>query len=144
VIAAMLCVSGQSAAPRTITESEATELVHALLKPDGWTKLRGFVLYRALFEGEFRDFYFIHAERANPAGGATAIGHFAVERSTGEVWDWVICGRFSSPSLTAAQQTLRKRIGLNEAEYQQIRKPGPFCAPDEKPQSLTIGKPKPK
>jgi hypothetical protein len=144
VIAAMLCATGRAADRRTITVAEASELVRALLKPDGWTKLRGFVLYQALFEGEFRDFYFIHAERNNPSGGAVAIGHYAVERTTGEVWDWVKCGRFTSPSLAGAQQALRRRIGLTDSEYQKIRKPGPFCEPDEKPQDLRMGRPKPK
>lgn len=121
---------------------EASGLVEALLKPDGWTKLRGFVLYQALFDAEFQDFYFIHAEWDSRKGKATAIGHYAVERTTGDVWDWVICGQFNSPSLSAAQQALRKRIGLTEAEYQKIRKPGPFCEPDAKPQALRMGKPK--
>jgi hypothetical protein len=139
LIAALLCPTGQSAPRRTITVSEAQELVRALLKPDGWTKLSGFVLYQALFDAEFQDFYFIHAESGKPP---VAIGHYAVERTTGEVWDWVKCGRFNSPSLNAAQQALRKRIGLTDEEYQRIRKPGPFCEPDEKPQALQMGRPK--
>src|SRR5580698_5952877 len=103
----LLCQTGWSAAQRPITVNEAQELVRALLKPDGWTKLRGFVLYQALFDAEFQDFYFIHAEWGTPP---KAIGHYAVERSTGEVWDWVRCGQFTSPSLSEAQQTLRRRI----------------------------------
>jgi hypothetical protein len=137
----MLCGTGRGADRRTITVSEASELVHALLKPDGWTKLRGFVLYQALFDAEFQDFYFIHAEWGKPPA---AIGHYAVERSTGEVWDWVRCGQFTSPSLTEAQQALRKRIGLTDSDLQQVRKQGPFCEPNEKPQALKMGRPKPK
>jgi hypothetical protein len=137
--AALLCATGESAPRRTITVNEAQDLVRALLKPDAWTKLPGFVLYQALFDAEFQDFYFIHAESGKPP---VAIGHYAVERTTGEVWDWVKCGRFNSPSLTAAQQALRKRIGLADEEYQRIRKPGPFCEPDEKPQALKMGRPK--
>jgi len=121
--------------------AEAQELVRALLKPDGWTKLRGFVLYQALFDAEFQDFYFIHAESGTPP---IAIGHYAVERSTGDVWDWVRCGQFTSPSLSEAQQTLRRRIGLADSEYRQIRKSGPFCEPNEKPQTFKMGRPKPK
>jgi hypothetical protein len=144
LIALLLCAPARSAPRRPITVVEAQELVRALLKPDGWTKLRGFVLYRALFDAEFQDFYFIHAEWDSPSGRHAAIGHFAVERTTGEVWDWVKCGQFTSPSLSVAQQTLRKRIGLTDSEYRQIRKPGPFCEPNEKPQALQMGKPKPK
>ena len=140
VIAALLCVTARSATRRTITVPEAQELVRALLKPDGWTKLRGFVLYQALFDAEFQDFYFIHAESGTPP---VAIGHYAVERSTGDVWDWVRCGQFTSPSLSEAQQALRRRIGLADSEYRQIKKSGPFCEPNEKPQAFKMGRPKP-
>jgi hypothetical protein len=143
-LAALLCTTTQSAPRRTITVSEATGLVQALLKPDGWTKLRGFVLYQALFDAEFQDFYFIHAEWDSPSGRHAAIGHFAVERSTGEVWDWVKCGQFTSPSLGEAQRALRKRIGLTDSEFQHVKKQGPFCEPNEKPQALKMGRPKPK
>lgn len=144
VLAATLCATAESAPQRAITVTEAQDLVRALLKPDGWTKLRGFVLYQALFDAEFQDFYFIHAEWDSPSGRHAAIGHFAVERTTGDVWDWVKCGKFTSPSLTQAQQALRKRIGLTDADYQQIRKQGPFCEPREQPQALQMGRPKSK
>lgn len=127
---------------RTITVNEAQDLVRALLKPDGWTKLHGFVLYQALFDSEFQDFYFIHAEWDSPSGKHVPIGHFAVERTTGDVWDWVKCGQFNSASLAAAQQALRKRIGLSEQDYLRIKKRGPFCEPNEQPQTMQMGKPK--
>lgn len=136
-----LCAPARSAPPRVITVNEAQDLVRALLKADGWTKLRGFVLYQALFDAEFQDFYFIHAEWENKPKGHIPIGHFAVERTTGDVWDWVKCGRFVSPSLTEAQKDLRARIGLSDTEYDQIKKPGPFCEPGEQPQVFTIGRP---
>jgi len=139
LIPALLC-SAEDRRPITVTD--ATGLVNALLKPDGWTKLKGFVLYQALFDAQFQGFYFIHAEWDSPSHNSAAIGHFAVERATGDVWDWVICGQFHSPSLASAQQALRKQIGLTDAEYLKIRKPGPFCEPGEKPQLLKIGKPK--
>ncbi len=141
MIAAALCMTAQSAPRRTITVAEAQDLVRALLRPDGWTKLPGFVLYQALFDAEFQDFYFIHAEWDSKASRHAAIGHYAVERSTGEVWDWVKCGQFNSPSLSEAQQALRKHIGLSNAEFQQMKKPGPFCEPNEKPQALKMGRP---
>lgn len=141
LLVALLSETGRGAAHRPITVNEAQELVRALLKPDGWTKLRGFVLYQALFDAEFQDFYFIHAEWGSPP---KAIGHYAVERSTGEVWDWVRCGKFNSPSLTEAQKALRKHIGLTESDYQHIHKSGPFCEPNEQPQALNMGRPKTK
>jgi hypothetical protein len=140
VIAAVFCATARSE-ERPITVSEASSLVEALLKPDGWTRLKGFVLYQALFDAEFQGFYFIHAEWDSPSRNSAAIGHFAVERTTGDVWDWVVCGEFNSPSLTAAQQALRQRIGLSDEEYKKIRKLGPFCEPGEQPQALKMGKP---
>jgi len=140
VIAALFCVAARSE-ERPITVSEASSLVEALLKPDGWTKLKGFVLYQALFDAEFQGFYFIHAEWDSPSSKSAAIGHFAVERTTGDVWDWVVCGEFNSPSLAAAQQALRKRIGLGDEEYKKVRKQGPFCEPGEKAQALKMGRP---
>lgn len=141
VIAALFCVNARSEELRTITVGEASSLVDALLKPDGWTRLKGFVLYQALFDAEFQGFYFIHAEWDSPSSKSAAIGHFAVERTTGDVWDWVVCGEFNSPSLSAAQQALRKKIGLSDEEYKKIRKQGPFCEPGEKAQALKMGKP---
>ena len=132
LIAALLCETGRSAPQRPITVNEAQELVRALLKPDGWTKLRGFVLYQALFDAEFQDFYFIHAEWGTPP---KAIGHYAVERSTGEVWDWVRCGKFNSASLTAAQQAAAPNtLKPDQFDYQHLHKSGPFCEPNEQPQ----------
>jgi hypothetical protein len=142
VIASLFCATARSEERRSITVSEASELVNALLKPDGWTRLKGFVLYQALFDAEFQGFYFIHAEWDSPSKNSAAIGHFAVERTTGDVWDWVVCGQFNSPSLSAAQQALRKRIGLSDEEYKKIRKQGPFCEPGEQAQALRMGKPK--
>ena len=141
VITAMFVGTGWSATRRTITAAEAQQLVYAMLDADDWTKLPGFVLYEAPFAPEFHNFYLINAEHDNPGGGS-AIGHYAVERATGEVWDWAICGRFTSPTLIQAQAVLRRYIGLTDSEYRNLRKPGPFCAPGQTPQTLEMGKPR--
>jgi len=136
----LLCGTALSADRRMITTKEASELVYALLEPDGWTKLPGFTIVNPYTDANFPGFYIVHAEHYNPGGGS-AIGHFAVERTTGEVMDWVMCGRFTSPSLTREQKVIRNRIGLTKQEYQRIKKPGPFCEVGEKEQVRKMGRP---
>jgi hypothetical protein len=124
---------------RTITMNEGRELVYAMLRADGWTNLPGFVIVDPYINPEFPDFYIIHATYDSDGSG---IGHYAVARTTGDVWDWAICGRFTSSALLKAQQVLRKRIGLTDVEYRNLRKPGPFCEPAEAPQVLKMGRPR--
>jgi hypothetical protein len=140
VIAAFLCETWLSAAQRTITAKEATDLVDAMLTADGWNELPGFRLYEAPFGPGYKGYFFVHAEHDNPGGGS-AIGHYAVEQTTGEVWDWAICLRFTSRALTQAQALLRRRIGLTDAEYRRIRMPGPFCESGQKGPVREMGKP---
>jgi hypothetical protein len=123
--------------PRTITVAEARQLVYAMLDAEDWTKLPGFVLYESS-PGSDQGFYFIHATYDSDGSG---IGHYAVERTTGEVWDWAMCGRFTSPALQKPQQRLRKLIGLTDADYLKLRKPG-FCEAGEVPQVLKMGRPR--
>ena len=68
LLVALLSETGRGAAHRPITVNEAQELVRALLKPDGWTKLRGFVLYQALFDAEFQD-SLLHPRRMRQTSG---------------------------------------------------------------------------
>lgn len=129
-----------SATPRAITGKEAQGLIFALLNPGGWTKLPGFTIVDPSINPQSPDFYIIHAERDNPGGGS-AIGHYAVDWTTGDVWNWVSCGRYESSSLAKAQRALRRRIGLSHDEYRKVRKPGPFCEPGEKQYVIKIGRP---
>jgi carboxypeptidase family protein len=140
VIAILACGTGLRAAQRTITAGEASELVDAMLRADGWAKLPGFAV-NAYTISDFPDFYAVDATSNNPGGSGT-IGHYAVERTTGEVWSLPVCGRYSSSALLDAQQALRDRIGLTDLEYRSLREPGPFCAPGETPHALEVGKPR--
>lgn len=144
-IAAMLfgCGISLSATPRAITEAEAKELIYAMLKADGYTSLRGFALRaydgtRAFERLSFPDFIFVDATYDNPEGGSS-IGHYAVDKATADLWDWVSCGRYNSASLLKAQQTLRIRIGVYDGVYRRLRKLGPWCEAGEKPEDLKMG-----
>ena len=68
--------------------------------------------------------------------GSGNLGHFAVDRKTGDLWDAVICERITSPSLLKLQQAVRERLHLTEEECSKIRTPGPLCGPHEKARVL--------
>jgi hypothetical protein len=112
----------------------------ALLKPDGWTRLRGFGLVDENLRRYLPGYYFIVAIHDNPGGG-NAVGHFAIDLATGDVSDWVGCGSYNSLPLEKAQEALRTRIGLNRAEYERIRRNPPGCEPGQKPVPLKMGRP---
>ena len=71
-------------------------------------------------------FYFIEVNWDNP-GGSVVWGSFAVDKTTGDLWSAVICEKYSSRRIRAMQQEIRKRIGLSDAMYKQIKRSGPIC-----------------
>lgn len=90
---------------------------------------------------EFPNFYMINAYWDNP-GGSVLVGYYAVERTTADVWSFPVCGRYTSPTLRKLQQTLRNSIGLTNAEYQKVRKPGPSCGSGQTPAVLKMDRPR--
>ena len=120
--------------------AEARNLVYALLKADDWTKLRGFAIEPPYIMPDFPDFYIADVLWDNRGGGAY-IGHYAVERTTGDVWEYGACARYTSPPLTKLQETLRNRIGPTNAGNQEVRKPAAFCKAGEEPSVLKMGRP---
>lgn len=126
--------------PRTITMNEAKELVSAMLRTDDWTNLPGFVIADPSIMPEFPDFYMSDPYWDNP-GRSVLVGHYAVERTTADVWSFPVCGRYRSPMLTKLQQACRNRIGMTSAVYEKLRKPGPSCAPGQVASDLKMGKP---
>jgi hypothetical protein len=106
-------------------------LVTAFFKDRGSTKLRGFELDK-FSDPYYPEYQFFQGIFDNP-GGSVNLGHYAVDRKTGEVWDGVICSRVASPSLVKLQVAIRNRIGLTREDYRKARRPGPMCDVDEKP-----------
>jgi hypothetical protein len=146
VITAILSETGWGNQARLITKLEAEGLVRAMLHADGWTALPGFALDsrnggEAFIGLAFPDFIFIDATHDNPSGSPT-IGRFAVDLATGDVWGHVTCQQYESPALRRLQRNLRGRIGLTDAQYRSIRKPGPFCEPGEKLGIVKMGRPR--
>ena len=117
--------------PRDVTLEEAEALVTAFFRDRGNTKLPSFGLetYVSKYDPGFQFFQGIFD---NP-GGSFNLGHYAVDRKTGDVWNGVVCARARSPSLVKLQVAIRNRIGLTNDEYRKIRRLGPMCDPGEKP-----------
>ncbi len=102
-----------SARPRDVTLGEARQLVALSLAPAA-RRLPGLEVeqYR---EGRSRAFYWLTA-LANVRNASPILGHFAVSRATGEVWDAVACRKVESAELLAFQKELRHRIGIKAPE----------------------------
>jgi hypothetical protein len=118
---------------RNVTLEEARDLVYAYLKSGGCTKSTCFV--DQIHDTYFPEFYSFSAMWPNQYGSV----YFKVDPLTGDVWDGAACGAFTSPSLVALQQVIRKRIGLTDEEYKKVPKNAPMCEPGQKPH-VTHGK----
>ena len=70
------------------------------------------------------NFYELAVLWNNPNGSAI-VGHFAVNRATGDVWKLVLCTRVESAALRRLQQTLRERIGLGLEELHKLESEAP-------------------
>jgi hypothetical protein len=123
-----------SAGAREITYQEARDLLTAFLRPPG-----GFGLMDSGDMG-YKTFYFFMADMgsvpcrpcAREGQKGVYVGNFqyyAVDRRTGDVWSAVFCNRIEKRALRRLQAALRKRIGLTNAEYERLKKPGPLCEP---------------
>ena len=128
---------------RPLSPTECRGLV-AVLLADGWMKLPGFAIKDSPEDSQTDPFAprfcVVHATYNNPGGGST-IGHYAIDLQTGDVWDWVGCARFTSPSLSKAQTALRQEIGLSSEEYRRISKNAPWCLPGQQPGVIKMGRP---
>ena len=73
------------------------------------------------------NFYSFSAYRPTNPFGSSTIGHFLVDRKTGDVWDGVVCQEYRTPALTKLQVSIRKQLKLSEAGYRRLRRPSPYC-----------------
>ena len=112
--------------PRAVSVDEAATLVSAAL-PSKLRHLPKFGL-EEYQDGHSPKFYFFTAYWAGAPNGSMVIGNYAVDSSTGDVWNAVTeCDEQSTPALRKLQRTLRARIGLTDAEYKRIKSKGPLC-----------------
>lgn len=116
---------GAQSAPRKLTREEAQDLAFDALTAES-RKLPGLALAKYK-EDHFPDFYAFEIIWDNPdPDGSTVVDDVAIDPATGDVWRRGVC-RVQSPALAKSQAAVRKRIGLSDAEYQKLRRPGPPC-----------------
>src|SRR5581483_1589322 len=87
--------------PTGLTAADARALVLELMHESRSDKLRGFSLQEEQDSSEFApDFYWFTAMWAGPPeGGSVNIGHYAVDKKTGDVWGATACMEYQSNSL---------------------------------------------
>ncbi len=104
---------------RDLNEAEGRELAITALDPSArrLPKLRLDVYQDP--RAPAPDFYQFEITWDNP-NGSPMIGHFAVNRSTGDVWKLVVCRRMDSADLKRLQRSMRKRIGLSPKQLREL------------------------
>lgn len=118
---------------REITYEEAQNLLTAFLK------VRPLAVEESGDLG-YKEFYFFMADMGSlPCRPCALQGqkgvyvgnfqYYAVGRRTGDVWSAVFCEPIARHALSRLQAALRKRIGLTNAEYERLKRPGPLCEP---------------
>jgi len=65
-------------------------------------------------------FYWLEATGEMCGGCSPVLGHFAVNRKTGDVWDAVSCKRYRSRELEYLQQVLQRKIQLAASERRRL------------------------
>jgi hypothetical protein len=126
LFSALVCANSiAQTTPRKITREEAQNLAVDALDPAS-RQLPGLTLEKYK-EEHFPDFFAFEAIWDNPdPDGSTVVDDLAIDPQTADVWRRGAC-RIQTPALAKSQAALRKRIGLSDAEYQKLRRPGPTC-----------------
>lgn len=121
----MILFSGVAlSASKSVAPDDARRLVRAALPQ--WALKTGPVYVDPYPVDSDPDFYFFLAYRSNPGGSGT-VGHFAVHRITGDVWDGAVCEEHKTVALAKLQVSIRRKLGLSDSQYQKLRRKGPFC-----------------
>jgi hypothetical protein len=124
---AFLLIAGSANAEsksKVISANQARELVRAALpSPD----LKKPVSIQRGSDDYMPGYYSFSAYGpANPFG-SSLIGHYAVDPKTGDVWDGIICREYRTAALVKLQASIRKQLGLSQAEYRTLRHPTSYC-----------------
>lgn len=112
------CPLVAAAKTRNLTEKEAKELVACPLGSHIPT-LPNFGL-DAYNDPNAADFYLFEATASFGAGKSPIIGHYAVNRATGDVWEAVVCTRINSDALENLQEIVHKKIQLTREELRRL------------------------
>ncbi len=114
---------------RSVSSEEAKKLVFEAL-PKKARRLPSLSLEGGL-DRENPEFYFFSVMWAGAPNGSCVYGSYAVDASSGDVFDPVLeCTEISTPSLRKLQAKIRSRIGLLAPEYHKFKTKGPLCQGD--------------
>jgi hypothetical protein len=122
------CGTASDVGARQITREEAKVLLNKALEGSEMTELPAFKLTESTSDGNSR-WYLFRATWAGAPNGSHIIDYWSIDKRTGEVWEANICKELYFPALEDMQDDIRKRIGLSEESYVQIRVDGPLCDP---------------
>jgi hypothetical protein len=73
-------------------------------------------------------FYLFEVTAETPGDASPVLGHFAVNKDTGDVWDAVACTKYASPEITQFQHQRRTHAGLSEKTFRRMSAQAP-CEP---------------
>lgn len=85
-------------------------------------------------DSAYPGFFVFSVMWAGTPNGSVMYGSYAVDESTGDVFDPVSeCVEISTPALRKLQTRIRSRIGLSESDYRTLKGNGPMCADKKSP-----------
>lgn len=106
-----------------LSRVEAEELVRIWLASKGYDpSSKDFFVDSDPDQKDAPDFYYVSAYQVAEQSVPT-LGHFAINRFSADVWDWVGCKKLSSPRLRAKQQHLRQQHGIVFASHSSSARP---------------------
>lgn len=73
-------------------------------------------------------FYWFEITANTPNDVSPLLGYFAVNKTTGDVWNPVQCKRLTSSAIRRFQEQLRRKAKISDAEFRQIAATAP-CWP---------------
>ena len=72
-------------------------------------------------------YFYAYFETKMPNGASPRLGTFAVNPWTGQVFDAVSCQTIKTKRLEKAQLEIKKRMGIPESRYLQLKSMRPLC-----------------
>jgi hypothetical protein len=113
-----------SASARSLTKDEAQKIAVAAIDQQLKDLPRVGLDDFPSTEPREKDFYLFEASYINP-GGPQVIGHYAVHKLTGEVWEFVSCRKIVSEELHQLQITFRSRTGISRKQVERLANVAP-------------------
>lgn len=108
----------------SISRQQAKTLVNLALEGTPTLRLRGFGL-ETVSMPNFPEYYFFEGIWNNPNPGSAVAGHWAVNATTGEVWDPFACVLVKSARLKSELSRWRKKMKISPADVHRAREDKP-------------------